>query len=304
MNDNCAVFVSSCDKYEDTWQPFFKLLNKYWSDCPYQIYLNTETKNYNNHKIKTINSHSPNETWSKRFYDALSSIKKEYIIFLLDDFFLYETVDQDEINNCIEYMDNNSHISCFSFEKTNYKNLDLIPSNLYNKYSQRGLNGDFWVNCQACLWRRKDLLRLINEHENIWQFEAFGTNRAKMLNKEFYILNSCEKSVFNYYWHVDDQIGLCKGKWMQKTPEFFAKKKIDVNFYNLGFFDGDNSLAKVSNAKKNLFEKMLFFIYGTDECYHMSIKEQLWLLIRHPRSFLLNTLKAKLKFLFNNNFRI
>ena len=41
-----AILVNSCDKYEDAWDPFFKLLKIQWPDCPYRIYLNTEFKNY------------------------------------------------------------------------------------------------------------------------------------------------------------------------------------------------------------------------------------------------------------------
>ena len=40
----CSVLVNSCDKYEDAWMPFFKLAVKYWPNCQYRYYLNTERK--------------------------------------------------------------------------------------------------------------------------------------------------------------------------------------------------------------------------------------------------------------------
>lgn len=52
---SCAVLVNSCDKYSETWIPFFTLLKKYWPDCEYPIYLNTENKKCSIPDISTIN---------------------------------------------------------------------------------------------------------------------------------------------------------------------------------------------------------------------------------------------------------
>lgn len=64
---NVAVRVNSCDKYEDAWNPFFKLFSIMWPDCPYDIYLNSETKEYNCTfmNVKTICG-GKNLAWSER----------------------------------------------------------------------------------------------------------------------------------------------------------------------------------------------------------------------------------------------
>lgn len=41
-----AFLLSSCDTYKDTWQIFFDMLEKYWHDIPYPIYLNTEQNSF------------------------------------------------------------------------------------------------------------------------------------------------------------------------------------------------------------------------------------------------------------------
>ena len=46
MLQNTALLVSSCDKYSDCWDPFFKLLSIYWKDLEYPVYLITEEKEY------------------------------------------------------------------------------------------------------------------------------------------------------------------------------------------------------------------------------------------------------------------
>ena len=57
-NNRCAVLVTSCDSYSDIWDPFFKLMDAYWQDIPYKVYLNTETvefnKQYNHFSVNTL----------------------------------------------------------------------------------------------------------------------------------------------------------------------------------------------------------------------------------------------------------
>jgi hypothetical protein len=41
-----SILVNTCDKFEDCWDPFFKLFKFYWPDYTGTIYLNTEYKDY------------------------------------------------------------------------------------------------------------------------------------------------------------------------------------------------------------------------------------------------------------------
>ena len=45
--NSVSILINSCDAYEDIWEPFFRCFSENWPDCPYPIYLNTETKEYN-----------------------------------------------------------------------------------------------------------------------------------------------------------------------------------------------------------------------------------------------------------------
>lgn len=110
----CSLLINTCDNYEDTWIPFFSLLSNYWGECPYSIYLNTEEKNisYNNLDIEVIN-HSKNMQWSDRLIDSLKKIKTKYVILMLDDFFINADVNQDKLDQCINWMDQNPDVAVF-----------------------------------------------------------------------------------------------------------------------------------------------------------------------------------------------
>ena len=54
MKNKVAFLVVSCDNYCDLWYPFFKTFHKYWSECPYQLYLASNFKQYEDEKVKNI----------------------------------------------------------------------------------------------------------------------------------------------------------------------------------------------------------------------------------------------------------
>ena len=48
---NYSILINTCDKFDDCWDPFFKLWSLYWTDCSGKIYLNTEYKDYSYPKL-------------------------------------------------------------------------------------------------------------------------------------------------------------------------------------------------------------------------------------------------------------
>lgn len=41
-----SILINTCDKFEDCWNPFFKLWSIFWKDCKGHIFLNTEYKDF------------------------------------------------------------------------------------------------------------------------------------------------------------------------------------------------------------------------------------------------------------------
>ena len=100
MAKDFTIIVNSCDKYEDTWFPFFKLMKIHWPCCDnYDIILNTETKQYTCDfmKLRTING-GTSATWSERLKNILEQIDTEFVLFFLDDFFIL--VDDGDLTSC------------------------------------------------------------------------------------------------------------------------------------------------------------------------------------------------------------
>lgn len=308
MNADCCVLLNSCDKYEDAWYPFFSLLKKYWSDCPYKIYLNTETKTYAFDGLNIESINLPNSlrnkqcSWSLRLKHVLKRIKNKYILFFLEDFFLLDKVKQKEIDKAIDWLENYRDISCFQF----YPNSELLSEDdhVFPGYQRRSLQGKWWLRCQTAVWRRKDLLKYLNPYEDAWQFEEYGTNIAKLYNKRFY--NCCDAKICPFLYSVnrDTGYGIYDGEWLKSNIDLFNREGIKVDFSNLGLYTGTGRKPfKCYPSKKTVREKMMFLLHGTgDESYYISIKAQIKMLFTHPKQFL-RLQKKKILFVFSDKYQ-
>ena len=108
--DNCAVVVSSFDGFVDLWHPFFTLLFRHWPDCPFPIYLISNTKEYFDPRVTTINI-GEDKQWASNLLIALEQISAKYILYMQDDYFLQSKVDTGYLQKLVEYAKQH-HIAC------------------------------------------------------------------------------------------------------------------------------------------------------------------------------------------------
>ena len=297
-NELCAVLISSCDKYEDAWFPFFYFLKKNWESCPYPLYLSTESKVYVDEKlsVKMLHCRQRNVSWSVRLKNALKSISTEYIIFLLEDFFLTDKVNQNEIERCIGYMEKNRRISVIDFECA-----EKIPTreSQYPGYVERLPKAMYFLNCQASIWRRKDLIRFLNPYENPWQFELFGSERAKLFNRMFLLQEQNAIPVFPYNVNWTTGYGIHGGKWLKSNILLFEREGIHVDFNRMGFYEHKAVQTSCVEPRVNFKWKVMYFLYGGYGQSRMTIREQLKCCFMNPRRALF-ALKQKIIFIMCN----
>lgn len=205
--NNISLVVLSCDKYEVCWKPYFALLDKYWKEHP-KAYLVTETKQckYSN----TININS--ECWTERFRKALDQVPTDYVVVMLDDFFIRQPVDNSRIEYCISQM--NDDIAVFNFEKK-YRPCD--ESNLVG--FERQFNNQVYLNsCQPSLWNRKALLERLQIDQTPWEWET-----SKVSDKRLCYINAQDFIIDIGYNHTLDW-GISRGKWTPECIEFLKKE--------------------------------------------------------------------------------
>ena len=213
MNKKFAILVLSCDKYSSLWKPFFRQFHKYWPDCPYKIYLGSESLvYYEDKKIRTLKSNKLQD-WSTRLLAILNQIKEEYIFIWLDDIFLIDNVDTKLFQDCIDFIaqskGNHIHFG---------PNLppDGICSNKQFGYFEKG--APYRVSTVG-FWDRNHLKQILLPGENPWQFEIFGSYRSSY-SEGYY---NVRRNLFPFIQLIE------RGKIFLEAYEYCQRHQIELD---------------------------------------------------------------------------
>lgn len=247
----CSIIVSSCDAYSDLWNPFFNSFFRHWGDCSFPIYLLTESKECEIEHIKTIKA-GIDTNWSDRLKFALSYVKTDRIILILEDFLLRSKVDNHEVESCLS----------IAF-KENINMLRLIPrpspDKKDNEYENLGLispGSKFRVSTQSAIWDTQVLNELLVPNESIWEFEHNGSKRSNSITKFYSVINP----VLTYKHHVVE-----RGKWFPWSSRYFLKQDIGIdlgarevmNFFETSRWILQKSIGPLANRLPKAIRSLL-----------------------------------------------
>ena len=265
--NNITLLVNSCDKYSDAWMPFFTLFDTYFSNFTNEKFLNTEKLEYNSNNVKTI--HSSKKTWSKRLIDALKQVDTEYVLFMLEDFFLQKPVKQDIFYSHLDYISKHKDVGVIYY----------IPDMDYNLWQAKTYDESLFleeiipgsplrINAQTAIWRKEYLLKILLSKEDPWDFEKFGSLRS-IKYKDKVLCCKSSKDVFHYKVYIGFGYGI-SGKWLKNNKELFEKHNINVNFENLGWFEEKEKVITTRKQRminyikhpKTLFSRLRIALKG------------------------------------------
>lgn len=250
--DKISMVLSSCDNYEDAWEPFFCQFKKNWPTFDMPVYLCTETKTfkYDGFDIRCPLACGPvYRDWSKLLIKLLKKIDTEYIFFMLDDFWLTKPVDPDKFNKMVQYLISNPKIGfiCLRHETHEYAPESEKQYAIDCEYPEllECLYGrSFRITTQAGIWRKDYLLKLLRGHESAWYFE----NRANW-RSQFYKYRVFDVKETVLIYPVSGVFGGGKffREYLSDFPESVIKKSVEKRGV-IGF----NEMRTYPKAKKGI----------------------------------------------------
>ena len=236
LKEKLTILVCSCDKYEDLWNPFFTLLKKYCSLHNVRILLNTESLCFSFDNLHVECIHSPGEKrYGQRMLNALAQVKTEYMLLLMDDFFLREPVDLNMIDQIIEWMESDRKIACFNFEAT--KAYSDWECDVYPGFRRLPPGNKFTLNMQAAIWRTSCLQKYWRPDVSPWEWEAYcNVLTIKHPGDKFYCAKDRSDRYINYgHYQIGDLWGVVKGKWIiEDVQPLFEREGIEIDFSKRG----------------------------------------------------------------------
>jgi len=236
--DDYGILILSCDKFEDTWDPFFKLFDQNWADCPFDIYLGTNTKAYESQRVTNIFS-GEDKDWSSSLKSILDQIDKKYLYIILDDLFIVEKVNSQNFINCFEFLnENNGNLMHYNPKPKPEKTV----SSSYGEYGVYNCGMPYTVNVVGC-WKVDYLKNLLLPGENPWNFEILGSYRASYSDGFYCVL----LSPFVYLHSIE------KGKWFEDAAIYLKE-------HNL-FPDSNRDIIKNEFKLLSEIQKIYFSIF-------------------------------------------
>lgn len=219
MNKSLAVYVSSFDGYSWLWPAFFHFFKKYWPDCPYEVYLGTETVKPQQEGIKVLYS-GKRGTWGETTLSNLEQIKADYVLWLQDDYFLTKKVRTEEIEESLDLLiSSNGKYLRLTLDDIQHKGIRRTDRN--EKISK--ISDDYGVLCslQSAIWERKFLIGLVDKDETPWDFERNG-NKKSLPKGTFYAV---KRTLINYIGGGATR----QGKLIRHYYRFFLKANLPVD---------------------------------------------------------------------------
>lgn len=262
MNKDITFLVNSCDKYEDAWHPFFECLRIFGVPTEYEMVLNTETKQYSSDYFNVRVVNTPEKcTWSERLMNVVSQIDTEYIFFTLEDYFLKAPFDNERLQKVIEFMNKKPDVGFADISPRYAGSTEEAES---NKVEFRDVEDEFVIrnnekyniNTAVSVWRTSALKKLIRPHEDVWQFEYYSGYRARNEGIKVLRYRTSTPTIFEYDFQVWSGMGITRGQWLPKNPEFFEQLGIDVNFDRLGILNV-SSVAEIRELNRSSLKTMI-----------------------------------------------
>lgn len=191
--ENISLVLSSCDKYEDTWHSFFIQLVKNWPDFSMPIYLGTETKQFSYPDLDVkcpLSGGIVYSQWSERLIKLLKFVESDYVLFMLDDFWLTTPVDTSVVQRILGYMNKNPKIGFVCLRNEQDTGAEECE---YPELRESMKNKPYRITTQAGLWRKDYLIKILKSHESAWNFETRATWRSRLYRERVF------DSKFNFF---------------------------------------------------------------------------------------------------------
>ena len=217
--ENVAILVVSWDGYQDVWQPFFHCFFKYWPDCPYPVFLGSNSLSYPHSRVSPILI-GPDTDYSSNLIAMLEYVKQDWIMFWIDDVLLSGTVDTAKVRSMVNQA---------RHRKAGYLRLNIIPYSItsltlpLDRGQQiikvpKGL--EYRVGMGLCLWNKNTLLKVLRPGETAWEIERQVTIRSFGLDEEFFSVPKGFIAEPLFPWIH----GVLKGVWTWESVRFLRQE--------------------------------------------------------------------------------
>lgn len=237
FKNSVAILVSSCDAFFDAWRPFHAFLDKFWSDCPLEIFLLTNELEVRSPRLRSL-AVGPDCGWSNNLLRALEQIAHSHILYLQEDYFLTAPVDGRQMaRDFTEAMEGGVDSLCFRARSAPDSGFE--PLN--DRFGVVPLSSDGRTRCQVTLWQRKALQSILRPDETAWNFEARGSSRTQTMRILSY--SRRENTPIQYLMSA-----ISRGFWMPEAIALCQSYNVAIEPFVRPVFSGHSWMRRLQRT--------------------------------------------------------
>lgn len=223
------VVVFSCAAYSDAWGPFFTLFRKYWPDCPYPVWLVTDTM-ISKPTAGWLDSRNiftyKNPSWNEIMVQFTAAYPDEPIMMFQEDYFLTSQVSNFQVGRA-EWFLNMRRASCVRLYPCPGGDIEIGDP----CYALIATEAPYRVSTQVAIWRPGVLNAIASATKTPWEFEINGTK----------LLRSAEPSpelTHGFYawkrevhpWPIEYICtAIVRGVWQYNAVEYCRAQGIEID---------------------------------------------------------------------------
>ncbi len=218
-----AIMITSCDVYQECWKPIIVSLDKFWPDREYPRYIVTNYKEENLPNTTFIKVGDDNRSWCNLTRMGMEAIPEEYVIYLQDDYWLNQKVDNEAIKTHVDYFEKNS----LDFLKI----YDDMPRDKYRigdgDYCENPPDIRYSINTAIAIWRKSTISKLMIQDWSGWKFERkiisyINEHHIKLKSQTLHSSEEKKKGINT----IKDN-AIVRGVWTHAAVDFL--KENDLN---------------------------------------------------------------------------
>lgn len=209
-----GVLIVSWDGYADLWGPLFHFFFRHWSDCPFPVYLGTNSRTFHDPRVRPVLI-GEEVDYCSNLSAMLRQLPHRWVIPWVEDFIPCARVDSKRIRTIIDHAAMNG---------IDYANLVALPHEVAPMFAgpavvdtlgEMPADAPYRASMGVGLWRREALRRLLVPGETAWDLERIGSRRSAELG--FRCL--CTTVSKSHDPPVKVVNGIERGRWTQRAAD-------------------------------------------------------------------------------------
>ena len=217
MSNGFSVLVIGCKKHEQIANRFYKLVERFWPEIINStIFCSDELSDYQKEFAKRYVVEKE-KSYSDRIKTGLLSIDSEYVLLLLDDYFISRKIDNESFCLLLDNIQNNN---------LNYCKLIGLPMcfkkfKAIKKTYRIKKNTHYGISLQPSIWKKSELLNALSlcDGTNAWEVESAFSRYQENYYDKCITFNKNVLSIKN---------GVLRGKVAPYTNKLLMKNGIEM----------------------------------------------------------------------------